>query len=51
MCDTLTEKADNNRLIMEGLASAWHHQEGVAHSGFLAMFFVRCTEALPQTVF
>lgn len=51
MCDTLTEKADNNRLIMEGLASAWHHQEAVAHSGFLAMFFVRCTEALPQTAF
>lgn len=46
MCDTLTEKASDNRLIMEGHASAWHHQEEAAHSGFLAQLLTRCTRAL-----
>lgn len=51
MCDTLTEKAGNNRLIMEGHASAWHHQEEVAHSGFLgsACDEIRSKEYLSYT--
>lgn len=31
---------------MEGHASAWHHREEAAHSGFLAMLVIRCTQAL-----